>query len=181
MQIPVFSRLLGSACFAAILATSTFAQAQTPIPPALGAPDSIDTRIGTLEFKDGVPSAKTAEMVYDTIAFANGLAVYNNSFRGASALAIRNGFVSIGAADNDVVIFSELMDANSLFLTANADTVYYMSAVDLTNGPMVIEQPPAGLGTINDMWFSWVIDDRRSACLRPIHLQSPPPNRPRRR
>ena len=23
---------------------------------------------------------------------------------------------------------------------------------------MVIEQPPMGLGTINDMWFSWVID-----------------------
>ena len=25
-------------------------------------------------------------------------------------------------------------------------------------GPMVIEQPPQGLGTINDMWFSWIID-----------------------
>jgi hypothetical protein len=45
-----------------------------------------------------------------------------------------------------------------LFLTANADTVYYMAAVDLSKGPMVIEQPPKGLGTINDMWFSWVID-----------------------
>jgi hypothetical protein len=50
------------------------------------------------------------------------------------------------------------MDANSLFLTANADTVYYASVVDLTKGPMVIEQPPKGLGTINDMWFQWVID-----------------------
>ncbi len=50
------------------------------------------------------------------------------------------------------------MDSRSLFLTANADTVYYMSVVDLSHGPMVIEQPPEGLGTINDMWFSWVID-----------------------
>ena len=23
---------------------------------------------------------------------------------------------------------------------------------------MVVEQPPKGLGTINDMWFSWIID-----------------------
>jgi hypothetical protein len=23
---------------------------------------------------------------------------------------------------------------------------------------MVVEQPPKGLGTINDMWFQWVID-----------------------
>jgi len=50
------------------------------------------------------------------------------------------------------------MDASSLFLTANADTVYSMSVVDLSNGPMVIEQPSNGLRTINDMWFSWVID-----------------------
>ena len=50
------------------------------------------------------------------------------------------------------------MDSRSLFLTANADTIYYMAVVDLSSGPMVIEQPPLGLGTINDMWFSWIID-----------------------
>jgi hypothetical protein len=43
------------------------------------------------------------------------------------------------------------MDSNSLFLTANADTVYYMGCIDLTKGPTVVEQPPKGLGTINDM------------------------------
>ena len=50
------------------------------------------------------------------------------------------------------------MDSKSLFLTANADTIYYLSAVDLSQGPMVIEQPPMGLGAVNDMWFSWIID-----------------------
>jgi len=79
-------------------------------------------------------------------------------FRGASAYALGKGFQSIGAEDNSIVIFSKLMNANSLFMTANADTVYYMGVVNLSNGPMVIEQPPEGLGTINDMWFSWIID-----------------------
>jgi hypothetical protein len=50
------------------------------------------------------------------------------------------------------------MDAKSLFLTANADTVYYMGVINLKDGPMVVEQPPKGLGTINDMWFTWIID-----------------------
>ena len=50
------------------------------------------------------------------------------------------------------------MDSKSLFLTANADTVYYLAVVDLTKGPMVVEQPSKGLGTINDMWFGWIID-----------------------
>lgn len=128
------------------------------IPAAITTPDKVETRIGTLEFKDGAPSVETARKVYDTMDFTRALNVFNNSFRGASAYAIRQGFLSIGAEENTVVLFSDLMDAKSLFLTANADTVYYLAVVDLTKGPMVIEQPPKGLGTINDMWFSWIID-----------------------
>ena len=127
-------------------------------PASLTTPDYVGTRIGALEYWDGVPSEETAERVRDTLDFTRALNVFNNSFRGASAYAIRKGLHDAGAEDNDVVIFSDLMDSSSLFLTANADTVYYMAAVDLSKGPMVIEQPPDGLGTINDMWFSWVID-----------------------
>jgi hypothetical protein len=134
------------------------AQTGPAIPAAISTPDRVETRIGTLEFKDGAPTVETAEKVRDTLDFTRALNVYNNSFRGASAYALGKGFQSIGAEDNSIVIFSELMDAKSLFLTANADTVYYMSVVNLENGPMVIEQPPKGLGTINDMWFSWIID-----------------------
>lgn len=50
------------------------------------------------------------------------------------------------------------MDSQSLFLTANADTVYYVGIIDLTNGPMVVETPPAALGIFDDMWFHWIID-----------------------
>jgi hypothetical protein len=128
------------------------------VPEAISTPDKVETRIGTLEFKDGAPSVETARRVYDTLDFTRALNVFNNSFRAASAYAIRQGFHSIGAEDDTVVIFSDLMDAKSLFLTANADTVYYLAVVDLTKGPKVVEQPPMGLGTINDMWFSWIID-----------------------
>jgi len=50
------------------------------------------------------------------------------------------------------------MDSNSLFLTANADTIYSVATLDLTKGPLVIEVPPKALGTLNDMWFGWIID-----------------------
>jgi hypothetical protein len=125
---------------------------------AIGAPNKVETRIGPLEFKDGAPSRETASKVYDTLDFTHALDAYLNSFGAASAYAIRQGFISTGAEDNTVLIYSQLMDAKSLFLTANADTVYYMAMVDLTKGPMVIEQPSKGVGTINDMWFQWVID-----------------------
>ncbi len=153
-----------AAAFAAALVTvlvsvGQTASAQEPeIPAAISTPDQLKSPMGTLEFTDGVPSVETADKVYEMLDLVRGVNVFNNSFRGASAYAIRQGFHSIGAEDNTVVIFPKLMDSNSLFLTGNADTVYYLSAVDLSQGPMVIEQPPMGLGTINDMWFSWVID-----------------------
>jgi hypothetical protein len=143
-----------------VLTLPQLAAAQTApaIPPALITPDKVETRIGTLEFKDGAPSLETAAKVYDTLDFTRGLDAFVNSYGGASAYAIRQGLLSIGAEDNTVTIYPELMDAKSLYLTANADTVYYFSFVDLTKGPMVLEQPSQALGTINDMWFGWIID-----------------------
>lgn len=149
---------LAAAVFLGWATNPTRAQSTGAIPPSLVTPDKVETRIGTLEFWDGVPTVQTAEKVRDALDFTRALNAYNNSFRGASAYALGKGFQSIGAEDNTVTIFSELMDAKSLFLTANADTVYYMAVVNLQKGPMVIEQPPMGLGTINDMWFSWIID-----------------------
>ncbi len=63
---------------------------------ALGAPDSVETSIGTLDFKDGAPTAETAQKVFDALYFTNALNVYNNSFRGASALGIAKGFQEHG-------------------------------------------------------------------------------------
>ncbi len=145
-------------CYGLLVSPPAIAQPSGKIPAELTTPDQVETAIGTLEFKDGVPTVATAETVRTHLMYTRALNAYNNSFRGASAYAIGKGLHSIGAEDNTVVIFSQLMDANSLFLTANADTVYYMSVVNLSDGPMVIEQPPEGLGTINDMWFSWIID-----------------------
>jgi hypothetical protein len=154
------TQFLAATLFCAIPALPYMAAAQTAagIPPAITTPEKIETRIGTLEFKDGAPSAATAEKVLDSLDYVRGVDAFMNSFSGASAYAIRKGFQRIGAEDNTVVIFSELMDSNSLFLTANADTIYNLAVLDLTKGPLVVEVPPNALGTINDMWFGWIID-----------------------
>ena len=78
-------------------------------------------------------------------------------------VAVRRGFQSVGVEDNQVLIFPELMDSASLFLTANSDTVYFWTFIDLTAGPMALDvpampAPSAILGTVDDMWFRWVTD-----------------------
>jgi hypothetical protein len=50
------------------------------------------------------------------------------------------------------------LDAKTLMLTPNADTVYVMAFLDLTKGPMVLEVPPKLLGAIDDSWQRWVTD-----------------------
>ena len=93
---------------AALLALPAGAQVSEETLQSISTPDKVETRVGTLEFRDGAPSAETAEKVYDTLDFTRGLNVFNNSFRGASAYAIRKGFLSIGAEDNTVVLFLNL-------------------------------------------------------------------------
>ncbi len=125
---------------------------------AISTPDRVETRLGTLEFKDGAPSKGTVEKIYDNLDFIHGVEAFVNAFQGASTSAIWRGLNSAGIPDNTVLIFSELMDAKSLFLTANADTVYFWSILDVTEGPIVVETPPMALGVIDDMWFRWVTD-----------------------
>lgn len=125
---------------------------------SLSTPDRLDSRLGTLEFVDGVPSPETAETVYDHLDFTHALNVFLNGYQGDSTCAIRKGFHDAGVQDNSVLIFSELMGSESLFLTANADTVYFLSIIDLSSGPMVVETPPQALALFDDMWFQWIVD-----------------------
>ena len=130
---------------------------------SISTPDKVESRLGTLEFDDGAPSKETAELLYDNLDFLHGVEGFIGAYPGASITAIRQGFHSIGVEDNSVLLFSELMDSASLFLTANCDTVYFLSFIDLSDGPMVLDIPPLAppsgiLGTIDDMWFKWVTD-----------------------
>ncbi|MGA3212204.1 MAG: DUF1254 domain-containing protein, partial [Terriglobales bacterium] len=133
-------------------------KASSDVPPQITTPDAVRTSLGKLEFKDGAPNKATMDKVYDNLDLMHGEEAFLNAFRGVSLEAARKGFLEIGAEDNTVVIFSELMDSKSLFLTANADTIYFISFVDLNKGPMVVETPPLSLGAFDDMWFRWVID-----------------------
>lgn len=137
-----------------------FAAAQdgAGIPPAITTPDQVQTHLGTLHFVHGVPSSETVDKVYDNIDLTHAYEAFMNAFQGASLTAVRRGFLSAGVRDNEILVFSELMDANSLFLTTNADNVYWLGFLDLSNGPMVLETPPKTLGTLDDMWFRWITD-----------------------
>ncbi|KQW34933.1 hypothetical protein ASD02_17120 [Ensifer sp. Root1252] len=128
------------------------------MPEQIVTPDRVESSIGTLQFKDGAPSKETVEKAFDYLDLMHGVEAFVNAYQGASVAAIFKGVQDIGVPNNTALIFSELMDAKSLFLTANADTIYFWVNLDVTDGPMVVETPPQSLGVVDDMWFQWITD-----------------------
>ena len=91
--------------------------------------------------------------------------MFLDGYPGASTYAIRKGFRDVGVDDNEILIFSELLGSESVFLTANADTEHLFGFVDLTSGPDGSSRRLQMLGAFDDMWWGWI--QRFQACLRP--------------
>ena len=132
---------------------------QTEIPASVLTPSHVETRIGTLELVDGVPTAATVERAYDHLDFIRGVDAFLTTLSGASLVAMRRGFREAGVTGNDVVgIFDHLVDSRSIFLTPNTDSVYVGTWLDLGDGAVVVESPPHTLGIVDDFFFRYVAD-----------------------
>jgi len=141
------------------MAATVLPRMATDIPEAITTPDHVETRIGTLEFFDGFPTPATVDLVYDNLDFLRGIEAFLTTIPGASMEAVRAGYRDIGWQHNgDVFITEQLMDAHSLFLTPNTESVYIMTWLDLSDGPVVVESPPNTLGMVNDFFMRYVSD-----------------------
>ena len=91
-------RLLCVTLAATIAITAATSDAQTPsgvpagppkyspdVPAKITTPDTVETRIGTLRFKDGAPDPATAQLAYDQIDFSRGIDTF---VKGMSATSV---------------------------------------------------------------------------------------------
>jgi hypothetical protein len=129
------------------------------VPPGITTPDELETSFGTLKFFDGVPDEQTVQKVYDHLDFQHAFQAFLSGIQIASMDALRKGLLEFGPANTTAVLFEDLMDSKSLFLTGNTTSVYMMLWLEMKAGePMVIETPPDVLGIIDDHWFRYVAD-----------------------
>src|SRR6185295_6738780 len=93
-------------------------------------PESVNTRIGTLKFKDGLPDEATVKKLYDSLDFGRGVEAFMAAIPATSVEALRNGFIEGGFPPNAGIGITEtLADARTLFLTPNATVVYEWACV----------------------------------------------------
>lgn len=132
----------------------------TKIPESITLPESFESSIGTLEFFDGFPSKETVDKAYDFLDLQRGVNVFLDEMRAVSSAALREGLRELGVTQaNQVAVFENLMDSKALWLTANSETVYASTFLNLeTDGSTVIESPPMVLGILDDMWMRYVGD-----------------------
>ena len=80
----------------------------TAIPPEITTPDRVETRIGALNFFDGMPDAATVEKAYDNLDFLRGVEVFLNAMPGASLYAYREGARKNGYGNGEIAIMDVL-------------------------------------------------------------------------
>jgi hypothetical protein len=130
----------------------------TEIPEGIATPDKLETRIGVLTSVDGVPDKETARKIYDNLDFQHGVQAFLSGIQIASMHGLREGVLDFGPPNTTVVIYENLMDSKTLWLTPNTTSVYMVSWLQMTDEPWVLETPPDVLGIIDDHWFKYVGD-----------------------
>ena len=130
----------------------------TEIPDNVLIPDEVDTRLGTLEFFDGVPTAETAAKVWDQLDFQRAVEAMILTTPAASLSGFRRGIREFGPDNETAIIWEERLDSKGLLLTGNTTVIYLFAWVNATDGPVVIESPPNVLAILDDFWFHYVTD-----------------------
>jgi hypothetical protein len=154
--------LAGAATLVGGLATSTALAEQykmtTPIAPGVAVPDKVESSIGTLNLHYGYPDAGTVEKIYDNLDRSRALQAYLMAIPIVNQAGMRDSLLHFGPENQTDVIWEDLVDARTVELTANDNTVYNFVWLDTKKGPLALEIPPEVLGGIDDYWYRWVAD-----------------------
>src|SRR5471030_790642 len=133
--------LITTALACALTATITCAQ-------------TVDTRIGKLDFELGVPTPQTATKLYDEMDFQRAVQSYLWGVTIVNVEQNRQGLVhDTGAKSGDLALYDDYR-SKSTILGANNSTPYIYGFIDLSEkGLMVVDYPPGlSAGAVMDWW-----------------------------
>jgi hypothetical protein len=143
----------------AVAGTQQSYKMTTAIPLEITVPASVETRLGTLTYFDGLPDEATVRKVYDNLDFQRAVEIFLDCQAAPSLLENLEGARGIGIGQNSAGVFEQQVDSRALALTPNTQTVTLTTNFDLRKtGPMVIEIPAGVLGLADDAWMRYVID-----------------------
>jgi hypothetical protein len=132
-------------------------QTSTPLGAATALAQStqtVDTRIGKLDFELGVPTKASVKNLYDQIDFQRACQIYLWAWPIVGSEQLRATLEgTAGVLPGDVGIYEGYRNV-SVFFTPNATTPYSVGTLDLAKaGPVVMDVPSGGVaGSAMDFW-----------------------------
>jgi hypothetical protein len=109
-------------------------------------------------FRRGFPRPEEARKARDDADFQRAVTAYRFWYPTVSCEGIFNGNRQKGVKDNESIIILSAGPRQVAF-TANSDTPYGAGALDLKDGPYVIELPPGPfIGLADDHHQGWILD-----------------------
>ena len=123
--------------------------------------EKLTTPIGDFEFVlGGYPTKETTKKLFDALDFQRACKAYLDFMPAMSLQGVLYSLETVGIKEcSDIAVFANLLDATTLGLTGNTESVYSFSHIDLKkDGPTVVEVPPQVLGTANDAYMRFIVD-----------------------
>jgi hypothetical protein len=122
--------------------------------------ETIKTRFGNFDFENGYPTRAAADALLEQLKFNRAIEVYLTQLPAVAVMESRRGVREFGVTkSNQAIIWENLMDAKTLVLTANTETVYGLGFLDLkVDGPTVVEAPPKMLGAAMTVLQTFLVD-----------------------
>lgn len=110
--------------------------------------------LSNLQFKNDYPTNETVSKLYDAIDFQRACQAYIWAMPTVAVNEFYYGLHRDGGYNfGDMNVLEQYATAENIGLTANNNTIYGLSAIDLSkDGPVVIESPEGSYGCIDDWW-----------------------------
>ncbi|MES2467456.1 MAG: DUF1254 domain-containing protein [Verrucomicrobiota bacterium] len=120
---------------------------------------TVQSGIGPIELQSGYPSDASVTKIYDTLDFQRACQAYIWAIPIVSINELHVGNQrDWGINFNDVGICDRYTTPAVAALTGNNTTIYGISFVDLTNGPVIIDSPQGAYGVIDDFWQRPIVE-----------------------
>mgnify|MGYP005989726341 CR=1 FL=1 len=153
MKLRIFSVALIFAFAISVNATTYKAD----VPKSIITPNQVESKyLGELTYTDGAPSLESHTKARDFVDTADAVRVFLSGIPIASIQGLLLGHESVGMKPNKTIGISEnMLNANSIWLTANTTTPYVTSEIDVKNGPVVLEVATPILGLLDNAAFKF--------------------------
>jgi hypothetical protein len=111
------------------------------------------------EYVSGYPTPETAQAMFDEFDYQAATQFYIWAYAYLNGSGWDRGLAAMGGDARSIYIFDKLVQPQHVVMTANDEVVYNCTrAIDLSDGPVVIEVPPRTRGHFFDIGMRAYVD-----------------------